>query len=245
MKRNKAIIVLSAAMLAFGFWGASASKAYADANTSTQATDEQAKIAQLKATIDTLQKKIAELTAKVQAKQAAAPVKKMTLPEIAAEVQRIAKEKEILAQKVQAYVAAHPNTATAKAPASTVDTNKRIAEIKKEINALTEKLMAQKAGSQDTAQKEAVPAEVKAEPAEKTQQPEDIASKATDQAAQPVDNVINEPAAPKDVTPEITITPEGNVEANGEKQGITVTTENPKKGLFQSIADYLASLFKF
>ena len=245
MKRNKAIIVLSAIMLAFGFMGASASKAYADANTSAQAADEQAKTAQLKAKIDALQKTIAELTLKVQAKQAEAPVKKMTLAEIAAEVQRIAKEKEILAQKVQAYVAAHPNTVAGKTPASTVDANERIAEIKKEINALTEKLMAQKAGSQGASQNKEAPAEVKTEPAEKAQQPEDVANQASDQAEQPSENAIIEPASPNEVTPEITITPEGNVEANGKKPDITVTTENPKKGLFQSIADYLASLFKF
>jgi hypothetical protein len=244
---SKAIIAASAIMIASGLFAVQAPKAYAESTAAaqtTQATDDQAQRIQMQATINNLQKTIAELTARVQAKQAAAPARTMTLPQIAAEVQRIAKEKEILAQKVQAYLAAHPQTATVgqAAPADAANASAKIAKIKNEINALTEKLMAQKAGTQTDA---TIKVET-AKPAEKNEKPEETPAGTAGQPAEATaETTKTEPSAPAEGTPEITITPEGDVAANGEKQGITVSTQNPKKGLFQLIGDYIASLFKF
>jgi glutamine synthetase type III len=240
MKRIKAIIMVTLAVLAGGQFLSQAPKVYAETTGAAQSAEEQAKLAEMKTTIDILQTAIAELNAKVQTKQAVAQPKAMTLPEIAVQIQRIAKEEEILAQKVQAYVAMNPRSTTVaistSVPASTgatdTDANAKIAQIRKEIADLSDKLMAQKAtgttGAAETPAKTETAAEIPAEVLEK-----------------PAETAVVETAKPAEGTPEITINPQGEVVQNGEKQSITVSTESSKKGLFQSIADYFKTLFKF
>ncbi|MCX6758799.1 MAG: hypothetical protein NTX14_03765 [Candidatus Nealsonbacteria bacterium] len=236
-----AIIMASGVMLVSGLFASLAPKVYADTSVVTQSVDEQAKMAQMKTTIDTLRATIADLTVKVQAKQAMTQPKAMTLPEIAVEVQRITKEEEVLAQKVQVYVAAHPRTATmataetttASIAVSTVEASAKIAEIKKEITDLTDKLLAQKTAVNT----------VTANPTQTTNTAETAVPVQT--PAQPSGTVKTDTTAPSQVTPEITITPEGDVAKNGQVQTVPVSQDSSKKGLFQSITDYFKSLFKF
>ena len=236
-----AIIMASGVMLASGLFASLAPKVYADTSVVTQSVDEQAKMAQMKTTIDTLRATIADLTVKVQAKQAMTQPKAMTLPEIAVEVQRITKEEEVLAQKVQVYVAAHPRTATmataetttTSIAVSTVEASAKIAEIKKEITDLTDKLLAQKTAVNT----------VTANPTQTTNTAETAVPVQT--PAQPSGTVKTDTTAPSQVTPEITITPEGDVAKNGQVQTVPVSQDSSKKGLFQSITDYFKSLFKF
>jgi SLT domain-containing protein len=179
---------------------------------------------------------------KVQAKQAMTQPKAMTLPEIAVEVQRITKEKEVLAQKVQVYVATHPRTATmatagittTSIAVSTVEASAKIAEIKKEIADLTDKLLAQKTAANTVA----------ANPTQTTNTAETAVPVETP-VQQPSGTVKTDTTAPSQVTPEITITPEGDVAKNGQVQTVPISQDSSKKGLFQSITDYFKSLFKF
>jgi len=235
-----AIIMASGVMLASGLFASLAPKVYAETSVVTQSVDEQAKMAQMKTTIDTLRATIADLTVKVQAKQAMTQPKAMTLPEIAVEVQRITKEKEVLAQKVQVYVATHPRTdtiasaenTTTNMAISTVEASAKIAEIKKEIADLTDKLVAQKTAANTVA-------------ANPTQTTNTAETAVPSSAQQPSGTVKTDTTAPSQATPEITITPEGQVVKNGQVQTVPVSQDSSKKGLFQSITDYFKSLFKF
>lgn len=248
MNRNKAIYASLAIILASVIFCGFAQTARAESTDAQQSADEQKKLAQMRETIDSLQKTVSELTAKVQARQAASQPKKMTLPEIASEVKRIAAEKEILAAKVQKYVAEHPRSTAVASTNNNAAAAAQIAEIKQEIASLTEKMMEKKTGESGLTDSAKKPQIIVTVP--------DTVKEATDQPAQnPSDQIVEEAPAsgtettrPAETTPEITISPEGEVTQNGEKQTIEISKQAPeaeKKGLFQTIADYIKSLFKF
>lgn len=200
-------------------------------------------MAEMKATLDSIQAQIAKIadlagTAKPAEPVAAPPAETATdLKAIAAEVNRIAKEKDDLAVKVQLYVAAHPAAESLSESGMASNSENR------EALATIAALKAQIADLQAKADQKKEVTEVALVPdAAVSVAPSGIVA-VPQGAPSGTDTTVQSPTTGTSETPAIGQPLQGtaaDTTANAETK-----TAQPQKGLIQSVSDYIKSLFKF